>query len=60
VVELMARLGNTTHAMAMRYQRATADRDQAIAGRLGVHMRLPATPGSPTDRGESVVRIAAD
>jgi integrase len=32
--ELMARLGHTTEAMAMRYQHATAERDQAIAAAL--------------------------
>jgi len=35
----MARLGHTTPAVAMRYQHATAERDQAIADRLGALMR---------------------
>ena len=39
VAELMARLGHRTPAVAMRYQHATAERDQAIAGRLGALMR---------------------
>jgi integrase len=34
LAELMARIGHTTPAMAMRYQHATADRDQAIAAAL--------------------------
>ena len=34
VAELMARIGHTTPAMAMRYQHATADRDRAIADAL--------------------------
>jgi integrase len=39
VSELMARLGHTTPTVAMRYQHATAERDQAIADRLGALMR---------------------
>lgn len=35
VAELMARLGHSTPHMAMRYQHATAERDKAIAARLG-------------------------
>jgi integrase len=35
VAELMARLGHTTPAVAMRYQHSTAERDQAIANKLG-------------------------
>lgn len=34
VAELMARLGHTTPAMAMRYQHAAADRDRVIADAL--------------------------
>jgi integrase len=34
LAELMARLGHTTPAAAMRYQHAAADRDQAIAAAL--------------------------
>lgn len=33
--ELMARLGHTSPEIAMRYQHATAERDRAIADRLG-------------------------
>jgi integrase len=39
VSELMARLGHTTPTVAMRYQHATAERDQGIADRLGALMR---------------------
>lgn len=35
VRELMARLGHTSPEIAMRYQHATAERDRAIADRLG-------------------------
>jgi integrase len=35
VAELMARLGHSTPDIAMRYQHATADRDKALADRLG-------------------------
>jgi len=38
VAELMKRLGHTTPNMAMRYQHATQERDQAIADRLGALM----------------------
>lgn len=34
IAELMARLGHTTPAMAMRYQHAAAERDAEIARRL--------------------------
>jgi integrase len=34
LAELMARLGHSTPAAAMRYQHAAADRDQAIAEAL--------------------------
>ncbi len=34
--ELQARLGHSTCAAAMRYQSASADRDRALAQRLGV------------------------
>lgn len=33
--ELQARLGHRTPDMAMRYQRATEDRDRALADALG-------------------------
>jgi integrase len=39
VRELMARLGHTTPNMAMRYQHATQERDQAIAARLNALMQ---------------------
>ena len=39
VAELMGRLGHRTPTVAMRYQHATAERDQAIAGRLGALLR---------------------
>jgi integrase len=39
VAELMARLGHSTATVAMRYQHATLDRDQAIAKKLGALMR---------------------
>jgi integrase len=39
VRELMSRLGHATPAMALRYQHATAERDSAIADRLGALMR---------------------
>ena len=34
IAELMARIGHSTPAMAMRYQHAGADRDKAIAAAL--------------------------
>lgn len=36
VRELMSRLGHTTPAVALRYQHATLERNQAIAERLGL------------------------
>ena len=39
VRELMARLGHKTERMAIRYQHATLERDQAIADKLGALMR---------------------
>ena len=44
--ELMARIGHSTPDMALRYQRATADRDAALARALSAHVegvvvRLP-------------------
>lgn len=39
VAELMHRLGHRTPTVAMRYQHATAERDQAIADRLGALRR---------------------
>lgn len=43
VRELMTRLGHTTPQVALRYQHATAERDQAIADRLGALMRAADT-----------------
>ena len=40
--EVMERLGHSTPAVALRYQHATAQRDQAIAERLGTLMRAAA------------------
>ncbi len=42
--ELMARLGHTTPDMAMRYQRATADRDAALAKALSAHVEAVILP----------------
>ena len=42
VAELMSRLGHSTATVAMRYQHATAERDRAIADRLGELMRAAA------------------
>jgi integrase len=39
VRELMGRLGHATPAVALRYQHATLERDQAIAERLGALLR---------------------
>jgi integrase len=49
LAELMARLGHSTPAAAMRYQHAAADRDQAIAAALS---RL-ATVDVPTNGGSA-------
>jgi integrase len=47
VRELMARLGHKTEHMAIRYQHATLERDQAIADKLGALMRaVEATPST--------------
>lgn len=43
VRELMARLGHSTPSMALRYQHATLERDQAIAERLGELLRAAGT-----------------
>jgi integrase len=45
VAELMSRLGHSTAAVAMRYQHATAERDRAIADRLGELMRAAESAG---------------
>jgi integrase len=47
VRELMARLGHSTPSMALRYQHATLERDQAIAERLDALLR--AADGTPED-----------
>ena len=39
----MGRLGHTTPTMALRYQHATLERDQAIAERLGALLRAAET-----------------
>lgn len=46
LAELMARLGHSTPAAAMRYQHAAADRDQAIADALA-DLALQPRPGPP-------------
>jgi integrase len=47
VREVMGRLGHTTPTMALRYQHATLERDQAIAERLGALLRaVDAAPES--------------
>ena len=46
VRELMLRLGHKTEAMAIRYQHATVERDQANAEKLGALMRA-AEPSEP-------------
>ena len=48
VRELMTRLGHTTPGVALRYQHATAERDQAIAGTLGALLRAAETSTTPT------------
>lgn len=55
VSELMVRLGHTTATVAMRYQHATAERDLAIADKLGVLMR--ASGGENTKPEASVTSI---
>jgi integrase len=55
VAELMNRLGHRTPTVAMRYQHATEERDQAIAGRLGALMAKPAEEESS----QAVVPIRA-
>lgn len=44
LAELMARLGHSTPAAAMRYQHAAADRDKAIAEALSKLVEVPAAP----------------
>ena len=46
----MARLGHRTPTVAMRYQHATAERDQAIASRLGPLMRVAVTEEQPLQK----------
>jgi integrase len=42
--ELMRRLGHATPTQALRYQRATADRDAAVARALSVFVEASVTP----------------
>jgi integrase len=42
--ELMARIGHSTPDMALRYQRATADRDAALARALSAHVEGVVVP----------------
>jgi integrase len=56
VRELMTRLGHTTPTVALRYQHATLERDQAIAERLGALMRSVET--AKPDPIATVVSIA--
>jgi hypothetical protein len=44
----MARLGHKTERMAIRYQHATLERDQAIAEKLGALMRAVELPEPST------------
>ena len=46
VRELMSRLGHTTPDMALRYQHATLERDQAIADRLGALLAAVPAPAA--------------
>ena len=55
VRELMGRLGHTTPAMALRYQHATLERDQAIAERLGALLR--AVDAAPESDASAVVNL---
>jgi integrase len=49
VRELMGRLGHASPTVALRYQHATLERDQAIADRLGALLRSPdEAPGQIT------------
>ncbi len=55
--EIMERLGHSTPTVALRYQHATAERDQAIAQRLGALMRTAATePPEPVADAVSIER----
>ncbi len=59
LAELMARLGHSTPAAAMRYQHASADRDRAIAEKLSglatAHASARAGPQVGVRRGRSAV-----
>jgi hypothetical protein len=55
VRELMGRLGHTTPAMALRYQHATLERDQAPAERLGALLR--AVEVTPESDASGVVKL---
>ena len=53
----MARLGHSTPDMAMRYQHATADRDKALADRLGALFTAVEQPTPlPRHSGQSATR----
>ena len=65
VRELMARLGHKTERMAIRYQQATLERDQAIVEKLGALMRVaetaqPATNLVPIERHASDSYLTRD
>ena len=53
VRELMARLGHTTPTVALRYQHATLERDQAIAEKLNALLRAAEGPDND-ERGKIV------
>jgi hypothetical protein len=44
--ELMYRAGHSSPTVAMRYQHASQERDQALADKLGALMRAASTEGS--------------
>ena len=52
--ELMRRLGHTTPEVAMRYQRATADRDAALAAALSAHVTGTVIPMRQKASGEAL------
>jgi integrase len=55
VRELMSRLGHTTPTVALRYQHATFERDQAIAAKLGALLR--AADATTDDETPNVVQL---
>ena len=50
MAELMNRVGYSTPTVAMRYQDATFERDQAIAEKLGALLRAAQTDGDDERR----------